>query len=256
MSRATATIAKKPSRRRTQNAAKSKRFSNAPTPSPEPQEFPVSHSMLRAMYDAMVESRLWAQSRKLVPAISEATAVAASAVLHRTDTLAAPADGRTLYPVAHPETTIIPLDLANVMTACLKARRRRSGAVIAICPEKIFLSLSFRQLLQDAHDRLWPLVCIALTNHFFNPHATIPEIDVDGHDAVAIFRVVGESLRRARNHRGPAIIHAHDATKTQLPDPLGDPLIRFERYLLAKGLTTQKLHVVHTVESLRSKVER
>lgn len=205
--------------------------------------------MLRAMYDAMIESRLWAQSKNLLPAISEATAVAAAAVLHRTDTLAAPADGRTLYPVTHPETQIITLDLAKIITACHQARRRRSGAIIAICPEAIFEASTFQQLLQDAQDRLWPLVCIVLTNDFFNPRSTIPEIDVDGHDAVAIFRVVSESLRRARNRRGPAIIHAHDATKTQLPDPQGDPLIRFERYLSAKGLTTRRLHVVHKLES-------
>jgi hypothetical protein len=220
----------------------------------EPQEFPISHSMLRAMYDAMVESRVWAQSRNLVPVISEATAVAAAAVLHRTDTLAAPADGRTLYPVTHPETRVIPLDLAKIAAACQKSRRTRRGAVIAICPEPLFLSLSFQQLLQDARDRLWPLICVALSNDFFNPRSTIPEIDVDGHDAVAIFRVVGESVRRARNRRGPAVIHAHDATKTQLPDPLGDPLIRFERYLAAKGLTTEKLHVVHGDESQKAKL--
>lgn len=242
MSRATAMIAKKPSRTKTLNATKAKRVSSTPG---EPQEFPISHSMLRAMYDAMVESRLWAQSRNLVPVISEATAVAAAAVLHRTDTLAAPADGRTLYPVTHPGTRIIPLDLAKIAAACQHARRTRSGAIIAICPGAIFSSPFFQQLLQDASDRPWPLVCVALTNDFSSPHSTIPEIDVDGHDAVAIFRVVSESLRRARNHRGPAVIHAHHATKTQLPDPLGDPLIRFERYLSAKGLTTQKLHVVH-----------
>jgi hypothetical protein len=201
------------------------------------------------MYDAMVESRLLAQSRNLVPVISEATAIAAAATLHRTDTLAAPADGRTLYPVTHPETTIIPLDLLKIISACRQARRKRSGAVIAICPEAIFRTPEFQQLLEDAHDRRWPLISILLSNDFFNPRSTIPEIDVDGHDAVAVFRVVSESLRRARNHRGPAVIHAHDATKTQTRDHLADPLLRFERYLSAKGLTTTKLHVAHTDES-------
>ncbi len=247
MSRATTTSTpKKATRTKTLNTAD---ISHASKASAEPQEFPISHAMLRAMYDSMVESRLWAQSRNLVPVISEATAVAVAAVLHRTDTLAAPADGRTLYPVAHPETTIIPLDLAKIITVSQQARRRRRGAVIAICPEPIFESPSFQQLLRDASDRLWPLVCVTLSNSFFNPRASTPEIDVDGHDAVAIYRVVSESLRRARNHRGPAVIHAHNAAKTQLPDPLGDPLIRFERYLAAKGLTTQSLHVVHKVES-------
>lgn len=239
-------IAKKPVRTKSSTATKSKIRSANRT---EPQEFPIPHSILRVMYDAMIESRLFSQSRNLVPVISEATAIAAAATLHRTDTLAAPADGRTLYPLTHPETTIIPLDLAKITSACQLARRKRSGAVIAICPEKIFRSSDFQQLLEDARDRLWPLISIALTNDFFTPRSTIPEIDVDGHDAVAVFRVVSESLRRARNHRGPVIIHAHNATKTQTRDPLGDPLLRFERYLSAKGLTSRKLHVVHTVES-------
>src|SRR5512146_287059 len=112
-------------------ATRTKQKSGASTPSSEasvprsvkPQEFPISNSMLRAMYDAMVESRLWAQSRNLVPAISEATAVPSALVLHRTDTLAVPPDGRTLYPVSHLGTTILPLDPAGVQAACDSATR-------------------------------------------------------------------------------------------------------------------------------------
>jgi hypothetical protein len=235
----------KPNRTKKATAPNAKRSLRAVKSLTEPQEFPISHSMLRAMYDAMVESRLWAQSRNLVPVISEATAVATAAVLHRTDTLAAPADGRTLYPVADHRTRIISLDLAKLATACEEARRKRRGAVIAICPQDIFETSSFQDFLRQAVEGSWPLICVELSNRFFNPRARIPEIDVDGHDAVAMFRVVSESVRRARNHRGPAVIHAHGATETQIPDPLGDPLIRFERYLSAKGLTTQRIHVVH-----------
>lgn len=241
-------IAKKPNRTRKSAATKARKRSRPPEADSQPKEFPVSHATLRSMYDAMIESRLWAQSRNLAPLISEATAVGTATVLHRTDTLAAPADGRTLYPVFHPETAIIPLDIANIITACGSAKRNRHAAVVAICPENVFQTDCFQELLQDAQSRTWPLICVVLTNCFFNARATIPEIDVDGHDAVAMFRVVSESVRRARNHRGPAIIHAHDATNTQMPDPLGDPLIRFERYLAAKGLTTKKIHVVHRLE--------
>ena len=157
--------------------------------------------MLRAMYDAMVESRLWTQSRNLVPAISEATAVSSALVLHRTDTLAAPPDGRTLYPVSHLGANILPLDPAGVQAACESATRKGRGAVIAICPEEEFDASLFHRFLALAHERRWPSVCIALTDRFSNPKAPIPEIDVDGHDAVAMFRVVSEALRRARNHR-------------------------------------------------------
>jgi hypothetical protein len=215
----------------------------------EPQEFPVSHAILRTMYDAMVESRLWAQSRNLVPTISEATAVPSAVVLHRGDVLAAPADGRTLYPVSDRRVKVIPLDHNLLRDACQKALRRRSGSVVAICPTATFDTQNFFDLLQEAQRRRWPLVCVLLSDRFYDPSSAIPEIDVDGHDAVAMFRVVGESVRRARNHRGPAIVHAHNATDTQMPDPLGDPLVRFQRYLEAKGLTTQRLHVVHKTDS-------
>src|SRR5512146_771924 len=132
MSRTNLSTAKKPGRRKALSVAKSKGSSSTSTVSPEPQEFPISNSMLRAMYDAMVESRLWAQSRNLVPAISEATAVPSALVLHRTDTLAVPPDGRTLYPVSHLGTTILPLDPAGVQAACDSATRKGRGAVITI----------------------------------------------------------------------------------------------------------------------------
>ncbi len=197
------------------------------------------------MYDAMVESRLWAQSRHLVPVISEATAVATSVVLHPGDVLAAPADGCTLYPVTDKRATIIPFDPVQLRAASQKARRTRRSVVVAICTEKDFELPSTKNLLGSASELRWPLVVVLLSDSYFDPNSAIPELDVDGHDAVAMFRVVSESVRRARNRRGPAIIHAHSATETQLPDPLGDPLVRFEHYLEAKGLTTKRLHVIH-----------
>lgn len=219
---------------------------NPAVTTPEPQEFPISNSMLRAMYDAMVESRLWAQSRNLVPILSEATAVPAALALRHGDLLAAPPDGRTLYPILDRRTKVAPLDLPRIRKACANAfRNRHRSVVLAICPEEQFDSSPMRSLIAEAHQAIWPLVCVLPADRYFEPAAMVPEIDVDGHDAVAMFRVVSESIRRARNRRGPAIIHAHGATETQLPDPLGDPLVRFQRYLAAKGLSTERLHVTH-----------
>jgi hypothetical protein len=235
----------RPSAKKKSPTAKSSRLKRAKTAPTAPQEFPVSHAMLRNMYDAMVESRVWAQSRNLVPEISEATAVPSAVILHRGDVLAAPPDGRTLYPVADRRAKVISLEVGMIRQACEKAQRRKTGVVLAICHSSNFDSPDFQDLLQEAHKRKWPLVCVLLSDRFYNPGSLIPEIDVDGHDAVAMFRVIGESVRRARNHRGPAVVHAHNATDMQHPDPLGDPLVRFQRYLEAKGLTTQRLHVVH-----------
>jgi hypothetical protein len=242
MLRASTSTKKKSRAKKQVRSSRVKRIKSTPA---EPQEFPVSHAMLRTMYDAMVESRLWAQSRNLVPAISEATAVPAAVILHRGDVLAAPPDGRTLYPVTDRRATVIPLEPTLLRDACVKARRRRSGTVVAICHADSFDSPAFQDLLLESLKRRWPLITVLLSDRFYNPESAVPEIDVDGHDAVAMFRVIGESVRRARNHRGPAVVHAHNATDTQMPDPLGDPLVRFQRYLEAKGLSTQRLHVVH-----------
>src|SRR5512146_2393874 len=144
------TIVKKAKRRRKSPAAKIRKSSRPQNPDAQPQEFPLSHATLRAMYDAMLESRLWAQSRNVAPVISEATAIATATVLHRIDTLAAPADGRTLYPVVHPETAIIPLEIAKITIACNSAKQNRHSAVIAICPEDAFRSASFQELMEDA----------------------------------------------------------------------------------------------------------
>jgi hypothetical protein len=243
--RVTAPNKKKSARKKSSKAPSRKSVKRRKPSAPEPQEFPISHAMLRAMYDAMVESRLWAQSRKLIPVISEATAVASAAVLHAGDSLAAPADGRTLYPVTDRRAKIMPLDASKLRLACEKARRSRRGTVVAVFPSDVFDAPIFQELLSESVNRRWPLVCVLLSDRYCDPAAAIPEIDVDGHDVVAMFRVVSESVRRARNRRGPAVIHAHNSTDTQHPDPLGDPLVRFQRYLEAKGLTTQRLHVVH-----------
>src|SRR6185369_2467275 len=121
--RVTAPNKKKSARKKSSKAPSRKSVKRRKPAPPEPQEFPISHAMLRAMYDAMVESRLWAQSRNMTPVISEATAVAAAAVLRSGDSLAAPPDGRTLYPITDRRAKIMPLDASKLRLACEKARR-------------------------------------------------------------------------------------------------------------------------------------
>ncbi len=73
----------------------------------------------------------------------------------------------------------------------------------------------------------------------------IPTITVDGHDAVAVYRVAYESIARARMGRGPTLIEcrileASAATSSKLPDT-SDPIRKMEAYLLRKGILNPAL---------------
>lgn len=202
--------------------------------------------MLRQIYDCMIESRLWARSRGFTSTISEATAVPAALSVKPSDVFAAPADGRTLYPVAHTQTAVIAYDPSHLHSALAQRRaRHRNGIALAVMTEFEYDSAATRSLIANAHQNLWPIVFVVLSDRLFDPGAPVIEIDVDGHDAVAVFRVISESLRRARNGRGPAVIHAHGASTPLSSNSLGDPLSRFQAYLTAKGLSTEKIHVLH-----------
>lgn len=237
-----------PMRLRNQTRPKKSLGRKTPTPatSDDPQEFPISNAMLRHMYDAMVESRTWATSKRRRPAISEATAVPSALALKSGDVLAAPADGRTLYPLSNHEIAVQPLEISQLREACVKARQyHRRHVVLAVFPGVSIEAVPTRRLLAECRQKNWPLIAIAVTDRSYDPSAQVPEIDVDGHDAVAVYRVVSEAIRRARNGRGPAVIHCHGAASTRMSDPLGDPLERFSRYLAAKGLSAERLHVLH-----------
>lgn len=61
----------------------------------------------------------------------------------------------------------------------------------------------------------------------------VPLLTVDGNDAVAIYRVVFESLGRARQGRGPTLIACRTDLKS--PDQPEDAIRRMELYLERKG---------------------
>lgn len=202
--------------------------------------------MLRQIYDAMIESRLWAQSKGFLPAISEATAVPTALAVQSNDIFAAPADGKTLYPIANEHTEVIAYSPIHLRKSLFDRRsNHRHSVALAVLTEFDYDSAATNSFITEAQRNLWPIVFLVLTDRAFDPAASVIEIDVDGHDAIAVFRVVSESVRRARNGRGPAVIHAHGATAPLSSNSHGDPLARFQAYLNAKGLSTEKIHVLH-----------
>lgn len=85
----------------------------------------------------------------------------------------------------------------------------------------------------------------------------IPGIQVDGNDVMAVYKVVGEALDKARSGGGPTLVEAvtyrmedhttaDDATKYRPPEELEawkpkDPILRLETYLRSKKILTDEL---------------
>lgn len=82
----------------------------------------------------------------------------------------------------------------------------------------------------------------------------IPGVSVDGNDVLEVYDAVADAARRARDHRGPTIVEAvtfrmkghaqHDDQKYVSKEAIAeweakDPIARYERVLLARGVATQ-----------------
>jgi hypothetical protein len=68
-----------------------------------------------------------------------------------------------------------------------------------------------------------------------NKRLRLPILSVDATDAVAVYRVMQESVIRARRAAGPAIVWAMLPTPAQ-STPQDDPLRKMKRYLAARNL--------------------
>jgi hypothetical protein len=62
-------------------------------------------------------------------------------------------------------------------------------------------------------------------------------LTVDGEDAVAVYRVMQESVLRARNGGGPAVIWAVMSASTPKPKRAQQPIPRLEAYLAARNIS-------------------
>ena len=86
----------------------------------------------------------------------------------------------------------------------------------------------------------------------------MPGIQVDGNDLLAVYVAAGEAVERARSGQGPTLIEcvtyrlgmhttADDPKRYRSQDEVEiwtkrDPLIRFEKYLLDKGILSREAH--------------
>lgn len=165
--------------------------------------------------------------------------------------------------------------LGQLMPSLAKAGKRRSGSQQKLTPEEelrralgtavlnkagkngkvvvVFwretAMAPWRNALEAARVHALPILFVAPAqelqpkfarngkNHDMEPGTELPQIRVDGYDAVAVYRVAHEAIERARRARGATLIECTSyAVKGQSRRTHEDAVANMERYLRGKGM--------------------
>jgi hypothetical protein len=199
----------------------------------------ISAEKLRAIYDDMLRCRSLGRKR------GGEAARAACIVDLRADDLVfcAPGDDPVRLLCGTHSTAVNPLRdeehrVAIAGGAALVLSAQQRGNVALVFCERT--SAVPDGVLQLASERRLPFICVVLEmeNRRRSPERrrfesfNIPFVPVDGRDAVAVYRVVYESLHKARGGSGPTVIECSDYKV----DPIRDPLKHLESYMKTRGM--------------------
>lgn len=118
----------------------------------------------------------------------------------------------------------------------------------------------WRQVLEIAGSLELPIVFVLLPTaasvkpfHLNSEGLRVPRIPVDASDAVALYRVMQESLNRVRNDGGPVLINCRAIAIARGSTSIADPVAEIEHLLLDRKLATRsRLDTVGV--SLRKKI--
>jgi TPP-dependent pyruvate/acetoin dehydrogenase alpha subunit len=141
------------------------------------------------------------------------------------------------------------LDRAIDAAAANKKSRNKKIAV-AFCGSTSDSPDLLHQAMRQAGKRKLPMLLVCHTS----PHAEnfsaqahdygFPGVTVDGHDAVAVYRVATEALAHARRGSGPTLIECKPWSPSNRKPvgraAAGNPIIKMEEYLTRKGLFDKK----------------
>jgi pyruvate dehydrogenase E1 component alpha subunit len=147
----------------------------------------------------------------------------------------------------------VSFDPFNLGTGLALAHRleKKRNVVVALCPEENSEPDRWREAMKFAGIHKLPIVYVKSGSAFglATPESSpaleeqsfmardcgFPGIIVDGKDAVAVWRVVHESIHRARNGAGPTLVECEMQSS-----PAGDPLERMEHYMKQRGIWDDK----------------
>jgi TPP-dependent pyruvate/acetoin dehydrogenase alpha subunit len=124
------------------------------------------------------------------------------------------------------------IGMATGLALALK-EQRRSHVTLALGKIDLLLESGWAEALNFAAGHKLPLVFViahATARNLRNQQRNnlVPAITVDGSDVVAVYRVMQESMRRARQGHGPTVIEARIGG--------ADPLAFMENYLRTRNL--------------------
>jgi hypothetical protein len=206
----------------------------------------ISDEKFRQLYSALLQCKVLDQQLQASSGYErwsgrEAATAGVVACLRSGDSVAPTPGGMLAVHLRRP--AFVPIDGADVATSRLTPeeqlaeaagnalrhkleRRGRIAAVFVTAAEPDRLCDVFGTVARD----LLPFFCVVDSRIQLSD---IPVIRVDGSDAVAVYRVAHESIRRAREGGGPTIMEC-----AEWPEENGslDPLEKLEQYLIDKKI--------------------
>lgn len=203
----------------------------------------ISDEKFRQLYASLLQCRMLDTRLSATPAYDawlgcEASSAAVSCCLRRTDTVI-PTPRAALANYLHigslstsPSASGPAAHFTAAIEAAFRYKTEKRGG-LAVLFTRLAKPASMRETFAAAAKQSLPVLYIV---EGATPAAEIssgiPVICVDASDAVALYRVVYESIARARDGVGPTILEC----AAWPVDPEPDPLLKLERYLAAKKL--------------------
>lgn len=207
----------------------------------------ISNQKLLSLYTTMLACRRIAEQAGNIRAIRSADSVQgheASVVGTAIDLLPQDTATHTLSPdaafaAANSSVTISP----SLKQAVRSAADSKSGQItVVLAGGKLVAQPAWHKALALAADKRLPILFVVLSGRAgSNAEAgelhipqtenepSLPLINVDGNDVVAVYRVATEAITHARKGHGPALIDCRPSTAS-------DPIENMRKYLIGKGI--------------------
>jgi Dehydrogenase E1 component len=131
--------------------------------------------------------------------------------------------------------------LLHAVGAALANRTKKNGKVAVVFWRDAGLAY-WRDALEMARAHTLPIIMVCPASETkpdtrgLVPGTELPQIAVDGFDAVAVYRVAHEAIDRARKNRGATLIECASFRVAGQRGKHGDAVVNMERYLRGKGM--------------------
>jgi pyruvate dehydrogenase E1 component alpha subunit len=131
--------------------------------------------------------------------------------------------------------------LLHAVGVALASRTKKDGKVSVVFWRDAEQEL-WRDVQEMARAHSLPLILVCPASEPVKdtrglaPGTELPRIVVDGHDAVAVYRVAHEAVDRARRDRGATLIECAGFRVKGQRGRHGDAVVNMERYLRGKGM--------------------